>query len=176
MRIAGPFFTLPNLLSLSRLAALPVFLWSLSAPGHMGLALALLVYAVVSDLADGYLARRLGAQSEWGRILDPLADKITAAAALLFCYFERGLPAWILILVVGRDLAILVLAPRWIARHGRIPESLWWGRLAALSVAGLALAYLFELFALQLPLLAACTILLLISSVHYALRLRAHAG
>jgi len=175
MRIPGPFFTLPNLLSISRVLALPVFLWSLSTPGYTGLAVGLLLYAISSDLADGYLARRFNAQSEWGRILDPLADKLTSGAALVFCYFERGLPAWILLLVVGRDLAILALAPWWAARHGRVPESLWWGRLAALSVGVLLLAYLFEIRWAQGVLLAAVTTLVLISSVQYALRLRSHA-
>lgn len=175
MRITGPFFTLPNLLSLSRVLALPVFLWSLSTPGHTGLAVGLLLYAILSDLADGFLARRLNQESEWGRILDPLADKITSGAALVFCYFERGLPAWILFLVVGRDLAILALAPWWAARHGRVPESLWWGRLAALSVGVLLLAYLFELPWAQGPMLAASATLILISTVQYALRLKPHA-
>lgn len=175
MRIPGPFFTLPNLLSLSRLVALPVFLWALSTPGGTGLAAGLLVYAIVSDLADGFLARKLGWQSEWGRILDPLADKIVSGVCLLFCYFERGLPLWFLVLAVGRDLAILALAPWWQSRHGRVPESLLWGRVAALSVALLLLVYLFELERARRPLLAVSTLLIVISSVQYALRLKPHA-
>lgn len=176
MRISGPFLTWPNVLSLSRLLALPLFLWLVSTPGHTGWAIGLLLYAVVSDLADGYLARRLNAQSEWGRILDPVADKIASAAALIFCYFQRDLPAWILALILGRDLLILAFSPWWASRHGRIPESLWWGRVAALSTAGLALVYLFELKSMQNVFLLLTTGLILISAWQYARRLRTYAG
>ena len=175
MRISGPFFTLPNLLSLSRLAALPVFLWAVSTPGATGLAVGLLLYAILSDLADGFLARKFNLQSEWGRLLDPVSDKIISGVCLLFCYFERGLPAWFLVFAVGRDLAILAMAPWWAKRHGRVPESLLWGRIAALSVALLLLVYLFEIHRAQVPLLALSTLLLIASSVQYALRLRSDA-
>jgi len=176
MRVNGPFWTVPNALSLSRLAALPLFLWALSAPGFGWLAGGLVVYAVASDLLDGYLARRLHQESEWGRLLDPLADKVVAASALVFCYLQRDLPGWILVLVLGRDLLILLLAPYVAARmQGKLPGSLLSGRLAALCVGLLALAYLFDISSLKQLLLAATTVLLLISSWQYARRLATHA-
>jgi cardiolipin synthase len=175
MRIPGPFLTVPNLLSISRLLGLPLFLWSLSTPGYNWLAAMLVVYAIVSDLADGFLARRLNQTSAWGRILDPLADKVTAAAALLFCYWRRGLPAWILVLILSRDLLILSLSPVFAARRRAIPESLLSGRLAALAIGCLAIAYLFEIRAAQGVTLAASAVLVLISGWQYARRLASHA-
>ena len=175
MLVSGPFLTVPNVLSLSRLLLLPLFLWSLSTPGYTWLAAGLVVYAIVSDLADGYLARRLNQRSEWGRLLDPLADKITAACALYFCYTHRGLPGWVLVLVVGRDLLILALAPWLAARHHRLPESLLVGRLAALSVGALAIVYLFEITFAQSVLLAASTLLVFLSGWQYGRRLLTHA-
>jgi len=171
----GPFCTVPNLLSVSRLALLPLFIWSLVTPGHLRLALGLLSYGVVSDLLDGYLARRLGQVSEWGRILDPLSDKLAAASALVFCYFERGLPLWILILILGRDLLILGLSPLLSQRRGKLPGSILSGRLAALSLALLAAVYLFNLEQARVPALAVATVLMFISSVQYTLRLFRHA-
>jgi cardiolipin synthase len=171
----GPFLTVPNLLSLSRLVLLPLFIWSLVTPGQLRLALGLAAYGIVSDVLDGYLARRLGQVTEWGRILDPLSDKLAAASILAFCYFERGLPLWILVLVLGRDLFILGLSPLMSRRRGQLPGSILSGRLAALSLALLATVYLLELEQARVPALAVATALLFISSVQYTTRLFRHA-
>lgn len=175
MLISGRFWTVPNALSLSRLLALPLFLWALSTPGYTGLAVALVLYAVLSDLLDGYLARRLHQESEWGRLLDPLADKLTAASALIYCYLYRGLPAWILGLVLTRDLLILALAPVLVARSHQLPGSLMAGRLAALAVGLLALVYLFGITFAQTVMLAVTTLLVFLSAWQYARRLYSHA-
>jgi CDP-diacylglycerol--glycerol-3-phosphate 3-phosphatidyltransferase len=172
----GPFFTVPNLLSLSRLALLPLFIWSLVTPGYLWLVLGLVAYGVVTDLLDGYLARHLGQVTEWGRILDPLSDKLAAAAALVYCYFERGLPLWILVVILGRDLLILGLSPLFSRRSGQLPGSILSGRLAALSLAVLAAVYLFELEPARVPALAVATVLLFISSVQYTSRLFRHVN
>jgi cardiolipin synthase len=174
MRIAGPFWTLPNLLSLSRIAGLPFFLWAVAHPGYTWLALALLCYAIASDLLDGYLARKLHSTSEWGRLLDPLADKVATATVLIYCYLERGFPGWLLGLVLGRDLLILMLAPVVAARQRILPGSLLWGRLAALALGLTALVYLFGGLRARGPMLAVSTLLLFLSAAQYARRLFAH--
>ena len=166
---------MPNLLSVSRLALLPLFIWSLVTPGHLRLTVGLVAYGVVTDLLDGYLARRLGQVTEWGRILDPLSDKLAAASVLVYCYFERGLPLWILLLILGRDLLILGLSPLLSQRRGKLPGSILSGRLAALSLALLAAVYVFKVEQATVPALAVATVLLFISSVQYILRLFRHA-
>ena len=171
----GPFFTVPNLLSVSRLAVLPLFFWSVGRPGYLWLTIGLVAYGIVSDLLDGYLARRLGQESEWGRLLDPLSDKLIMASAFVFCYVARGMPLWILILVIGRDMLILGLSPVWSRRWGHLPASSLSGRLAALSLALLATAYIFDLEPVKVPALAVALLLWFISSVQYAMRLTQHA-
>ena len=171
----GPFVTIPNLLSLSRLLLLPVFLWSMVTPGQLWLLASLVTYAVISDVLDGYLARRLNQASEWGRLLDPLADKVAVAVALVYCYIDRGLPLWILILILGRDILIMVFAPRCSTQPGELPGSILSGRLAALSFALLAGAYLLNWEPGKLPMLAVSTVLLFYSSLQYAKRLNQHA-
>ena len=169
------FWTVPNVLSLSRLILLPVFIWALATPGYLWLAGLLVLWGVLSDVADGYLARKLGQESEWGRLIDPVADKLAVAVALGYCYIERDLPLWVLILVVGRDLTILLLAPILADRAGRLPASLMTGRLAALSLGLLALCYILEVERLKLPMLAVSVFMLFLSSLLYAKRLLAHA-
>jgi CDP-diacylglycerol--glycerol-3-phosphate 3-phosphatidyltransferase len=171
----GRFWTLPNVLSLSRIALLPLFIYALSEPDLLWLAGLLVFYGMLSDLADGWLARRLNQTSEWGRLLDPLADKLAVGLALIFCYVARSLPLWALVLILGRDLLILTLAPVLARRVGRLPASLLAGRLAALSFALLALVYILELEHWQTPALAAATAMLLLSSTAYMRRLWSHA-
>lgn len=171
----GRFWTVPNVLSLSRIALLPLFIWSLYRPGYLWLAGALIAWGIVSDLLDGYLARLLNQESEWGRVLDPLADKLGLAAVLIFCYAARDLPLWVVVLVVGRDLFILVLAPVLAGRMGELPQSNMPGRLAALFFGIVALVYFLNLEEIKIPVLAAAMILLFFSSTLYFLRLTKNA-
>jgi cardiolipin synthase len=172
----GRFWSVPNILSLSRLFLLPLFFYAIDRPPLYGLAAAVVVYSIASDLLDGYLARRLNQVSDWGRLLDPLADKVTVAAGLLFCYFTRGMPLWIVLVVIGRDAAILAFAPLLLKRTGHPPQSNLAGRLAALSFALLAAVYIFRFEAWQMPLAIVAVGFVLLSLVFYARRLVAHAA
>ena len=106
---------LPNSITLSRIAAIPVFLWVMSsisplrAPGHQEIvAAAIFILASLTDGLDGYLARRRGEITTVGILLDPLADKlmISAAYIVLVGYVPGIVPAWIATLVIGREFLI----------------------------------------------------------------------
>jgi len=98
--------SLPNLITLARLLAVPIVVWALLAD-EMGLAFWLFVAAGVSDGVDGFIARRFGSRTVVGGFLDPLADK----ALLVSVYITLGklgaLPLWLVILVVSRDILIV---------------------------------------------------------------------
>jgi cardiolipin synthase len=175
MMPGGRFWTVPNALSLSRIALLPLFVWALIEPARLWLAGALMAWGIVSDVLDGFLARLLKQESEWGRIIDPLADKLTVGVALLFCYVSRGLPLWVLVLVLGRDLSILLGAPLLAQRIGRLPQSNMTGRLAALSLGVVAVIYVLNIEAFKDLSLIVASILLVLSSTLYLLRLTRNA-
>ena len=99
----SPWLTVPNLLTLLRLALVPVFA-ALHLTGHPGWALLCFLVAAVSDWLDGLAARLLGQQTSLGAFLDPLADKLLADVALLMLVVEREAPLWLLLLVLLRDL------------------------------------------------------------------------
>ena len=103
------FLTVPNLLSLTRVVLLiPFAAVMCSALPHRELwALGLLALAGLTDRYDGILARRMGAESEWGRILDPLADKIGAGVVAFVLVLQGYIPVWFLGLVVARDILIV---------------------------------------------------------------------
>ena len=106
---------LPNSITLSRIAAIPLLLWLLSGhspvtkPGDQELAAsALFVLASITDGLDGYLARRRGQVTTIGILLDPLADKlmISAAYIVLVGYVPGIVPPWIAVLVIGREFLV----------------------------------------------------------------------
>jgi CDP-diacylglycerol--glycerol-3-phosphate 3-phosphatidyltransferase len=175
MMPTGRFWTVPNALSMSRILLLPLFVWTLYEPGYLWLAGVLIFWGIASDLLDGYLARLLNQESEWGRVLDPLADKLAVAAALIFCYIARDLPLWVVGLVIGRDVLILLCAPLLAKRIGHLPQSNMTGRLAALFFGLVAVTYILEIEILKIPALAAASILLFVSSTLYLLRMTKNA-
>lgn len=96
----------PNALSLARLLAVPIIVWLLLVDAY---APAFWIFAVagISDAVDGYLAKQYGMQTEIGRFLDPIADKTLLVAIYITLGHQGSLPAWLVILVVSRDLLIV---------------------------------------------------------------------
>lgn len=101
----------PNGLTLSRLLAIPV-LWVILAArfnNHDQLAAGIFLLASLTDIADGAMARRLGLVSELGKFLDPLADKLFVLSVLLALVQEGLIPAWVVVVIFGRELLITIL-------------------------------------------------------------------
>jgi cardiolipin synthase len=118
----GPsaFLTVPNLISVARLAALPIFIWLLVFRGDT-LGAALLLAAIgASDWLDGVLARRLGQVTELGKFLDPLADRAAIAAALFGGWVAGVVPPWLAASLAVRE-GLVALASLWLAIR-RIPQ------------------------------------------------------
>ncbi|HWA02880.1 MAG TPA: CDP-alcohol phosphatidyltransferase family protein [Rhizomicrobium sp.] len=100
-------YHLPNLLTALRLCAAP-FTAILILRGSYGLALAVFVFAGISDALDGYLARRLSPGSQFGVYLDPAADKLLMLASFVTLTMIGAIPIWLTALIIGRDLAIVM--------------------------------------------------------------------
>jgi CDP-diacylglycerol--glycerol-3-phosphate 3-phosphatidyltransferase len=101
-------FNLPNSLTLFRVACIPVIVILLFFPHKAISFLAALVFglASISDLLDGFLARRQQLVTTFGKFLDPLADKLIVSAALIMLIHLGRAPAWMVVVIVGRELAI----------------------------------------------------------------------
>ena len=105
-KINEGFWTLPNILSLSRIVIVPIILWGFSQNSVFYIS-ALLVFGFLTDTVDGYLARRFGWESKWGLILDPLADKILICSVVVFLLIFREFPIWAAVIIISRDVFIL---------------------------------------------------------------------
>ena len=99
---------LPNLVTMSRVVMIPVILIFIDNfnPLRSFIASMLYLVAAAGDFLDGYLARSRGQVSMLGKFLDPLADKLLVTAVLVYMVALSRVPAWIVVVLIGRDLAI----------------------------------------------------------------------
>lgn len=117
--------TLPNWITAARIATIPIFL-VLSYMGSDAAAVwafALFVAASASDLVDGYIARRDATESRTGKFLDPLADKLLVAAALVVLVTARAFPLWAALVIGVREVAVQILRIRIVRSGGDLPAS-----------------------------------------------------
>jgi CDP-diacylglycerol--glycerol-3-phosphate 3-phosphatidyltransferase len=100
---------LPNALTIARLGLIPVFvaLMLTAEGGHSWPAAIVFAVAGITDQIDGFLARRWRVESDFGRIFDPLADRLMIDAAVILLYVADHMPLAGLILIVGRDVVLL---------------------------------------------------------------------
>ncbi len=113
--------TIPNLLSLLRLALVPVFL-VLIITGHSITAFIVLAVASITDWLDGFLARRLNQVTRIGALLDPAADRLYIFATLIGLAVTGAIPVWLPIVVVARDVLLAVTIPVLASRnYGPLP-------------------------------------------------------
>ena len=104
-------WTLPNLLSMLRLAGVPVFLWLVLGPEEDAWALALLMVSGFTDWLDGYLARRLNQFSRFGQVLDPVADRLYILAVVVGLGLREIIPWWVALILPLRDALLWGLVP-----------------------------------------------------------------
>ena len=114
--------TTANKITIFRVILIPVFLvlMYLRFPGHTYWAFGVFVLASLSDFADGYIARHYNQVSDFGKFMDPLADKLLVVAAMLLFVEQHQMPAWALLLVVARD-------------NGRVIAAAWSGKIKTAS-------------------------------------------
>jgi CDP-diacylglycerol--glycerol-3-phosphate 3-phosphatidyltransferase len=105
---SGPLAQLPNALTVLRLAAIPLFVaLMLAAEGRSWPAVAVFTVAGVTDQVDGWLARRWRVESEFGRVADPLADRLLIDAAVVLLWLDGRLPWPALAIVLARDVVLV---------------------------------------------------------------------
>ena len=102
---------LPNFLTLGRMVLVPPIVMLLLIPDRLASALAALIFLLASltDFLDGMVARRWGVESSFGRFLDPIADKVLVTSALIMLIGLDRVPAWIVMLIISREVAVSAL-------------------------------------------------------------------
>lgn len=133
-----------NKLTLLRVAMIPLFLGILywGFPGSDYAALTVFILASLTDFADGYIARHCDQVTDFGKFMDPLADKVLVVTAMLWFVQCGRLPAWAVAIVIFREFAVsgmrLIAAER-----GRVIAAGWSGKVkTASTMVGLCLMFL----------------------------------
>ena len=106
--LAQDAVNIPNLLTFGRIVMIPLCLWLLDKDTPKTGVWSALVFtaAALTDVIDGYLARKLGVESVFGKLLDPLADKLIVMACLVWMVPMGRIPAWVVIIVLAREISV----------------------------------------------------------------------
>lgn len=145
-------FTTPNLLTLFRVATVPALVYLLMFPGPLPSAIAAGVFflATVSDFLDGYIARNYGSGTMLGKFLDPLADKLVVISVLIMLAAmprDPRVPAWMVVVLVAREVMVTGLRAVLAAADGRVMEAEELGKykmsLQAIAIQGLLIHYVY---------------------------------
>jgi CDP-diacylglycerol---glycerol-3-phosphate 3-phosphatidyltransferase len=168
---------LPNVLTMLRILAVPVVVVALLDETPNGDALAAVVFALaaLTDGLDGYIARSRGAVTTFGKLMDPLADKLLIAAALVSLVSLDRLAAWVAMVIIAREFAVTGLRAIAVER-GIVISASWMGKLKTV----LQIAAVFALIALHPAplwvdlLVYAAVAMTVISGADYFFGLRRH--
>jgi len=119
----------PNSLTLFRILAVPVIVILLLFPNRLCTFIAALIFsaAAITDYLDGYLARRRGLVTDLGKVMDPVADKLLVSSSFIMLASLHWIPAWMVCIIVGRELAVTGLR-NIIAEKGEDISASWLGK------------------------------------------------
>src|SRR5699024_4462553 len=159
--------TTASKITLVRVAMIPIFM-ALLLLGYRWIALAVFILASVTDFVDGYVARHYNQVSDFGKFLDPLADKLLVTACMLIFVEWGRMPAWAVMIVLTREFAVTGL--RLVAvGNGRVIAAGWSGKVKTFStMVGLCLMMAFPGYVwLDWAVTAVITVTTLYSGVEY---------
>lgn len=126
--------TTANMITLGRIALIPIFMYAAISEGAQGnfVALALFAIASLTDGIDGYVARKFNQITDFGKLVDPLADKLLVMSALLILLEQGVLQAWACIIILAREFIVSSLRSI-AASKGVVLAASFWGKLKTLS-------------------------------------------
>jgi len=172
LRVSNKYLTLANFFSMSRVFVAPFIIWEHLANGASVLFTVLVIYAIVSDYLDGWAARINDEITEFGKIADPIADKLLAVILFIYAAWLGLIPVWFVWLCVVRDLLILVGSVYIGKSRGKVAMSVMSGKIFVNFLAVYWLLVMF--FPLKLGLITvvfiSTTTLLFTSFVEYFVR------
>ncbi len=126
--------TLPNLISLGRLACIPIFVWLLLGQERRLAAAILLAVLGATDWVDGWIARRFDQVSDLGKLLDPTADRLMFLVAIVVMMIDRSVPIGFAVATLAREAVVSVLALILGALGARRIDVTWWGKTSTFGL------------------------------------------
>ena len=139
---------IPNILTIIRFLLIPIILIYIFT-GNYILALILFTISALTDIADGFIARKFNLISNFGKLMDPLADKLTQIATLTSLVIKEIIPIWILIIVISKEF-IMICGASFLYGKDVVVYSKWYGKLSTVL---LYIAIVFSLLTKQFALI-----------------------
>jgi len=165
----GELFYPSNLITLSRIALLP-FIVIFLINGYRFTALVCMLFLLISDALDGYVARRLKQVSDIGKFLDPVCDKLALSVILITLYAIGSLPLWGLIIIISRDILIIIGSFVLIKSRSVLYKSNSAGKITGFLFGMIICAFTINLVRIGTVLLYICIPALIVSFTIYLLR------
>lgn len=138
---------IPNILTIIRFLLIPIILIYIFT-GNYILALIVFTISALTDIADGFIARKFNLVSNFGKLMDPLADKLTQIATLTSLVIKNIIPIWILIIVISKEF-IMICGASFLYGKDVVVYSKWYGKLSTVL---LYIAIVFSLLTKQFEL------------------------
>lgn len=131
-------FTIPNFMGFFRLVLIPFIIWTYLRAEFL-ISGGLVALSALTDILDGFIARRFDMISDFGKVLDPICDKLTHGA-LMICLLTRYLFLWPLFgLLAVKELAMFALGSAAVRRRGAVQSAKWYGKLCTVVLEGIML-------------------------------------
>lgn len=165
--------TIPNILSFVRLCLIPVFVWTYVVRHDLAWTLILLALSALTDIVDGFIARRFNMVSNVGRILDPAADKLTQLAVIACLCVRCPQLIVVAVLLVIKEVANGIVGLRMMKTHRDALDSKWHGKLATCVIYATGVAHLIwpdMSKVISYSLVALCVVIMTLSFVLYTKR------
>ena len=121
--------TIPNLLSLIRIIMIPFIVWAYLGLENEYLVLGLIILSALTDIVDGFIARRFNMVSDFGKILDPIADKLTQGTVLICLALEYKLIRILIIIFAVKELIMGVMGAITLKKYGEVNSAKWYGKV-----------------------------------------------
>ena len=121
--------TIPNILSIFRIILLPVIVWLYLGRNDIASTLMLLIISGISDIADGYIARKFNMVSDFGKVLDPIADKLTQGILLICLAIKYDIIFWLVGMFAVKELLMFIMGYMTLKRKDSVNSAKWYGKL-----------------------------------------------
>ncbi len=152
---------IPNYLTIIRLILVPI-IFGLILYEHYTLAIVVYIIANLTDVLDGFIARKFNLISDFGKLMDPLADKITQIGTILALILKRIIPFWILVIISLKEITMIIVASVLFKKKIVTVHSKWYGKAATVL---LFVAIVFTLLSENFVILSKVTIYLYYLSI-----------
>ena len=156
--VQNKVFTIPNILTFLRILLIPVIVFLYIGLKNYVWASIVVLFSGITDVVDGVIARKCNMVTRLGKIIDPIADKLTQITVMFCLVFRFNLMILPLVLLVAKELVAGIVGLLLIKRKNKIPPALWYGKLSTVS---LYITMVLHLFWIDIPeLVSSITILL----------------